>query len=187
MVNPAEVPRVPLGSATGGADSIPIVGLGTWQSKPGEVAAAVQTAIDAGYRHIDCARAYQNEHEVGDGIQAKLKDGTIKRSDLFVTTKLWNTYHSANLVRNACLEQLNFLQLDYVDLYLIHWPHGFEEGGELFPKTADGMRYSDVDYLETWGAMEALVDEGLAKKYRTFKLQPRANRTRIKNCSRLSC
>ena len=164
MVNPGDVTRVPLGSTVGGAGSIPIVGLGTWQSKPGEVAAAVETCIDAGYRHLDCAYAYQNEQEVGNGIQAKLKDRTIKRGDLFVTTKLWNTFHSGNLVRGICMEQLKMLQLDSVDLYLIHWPHGFEEGGDRFPKNPDGsMRYSDVDYLETWTAMESLVDEGLVK------------------------
>jgi len=144
--------------------SMPVFGLGTWQSEKGEVAAAVKAAIDAGYRHIDGAFVYGNEHEVGEGVKAKIADGTVKREDLFITSKLWNTFHSKNLVVPALKKTLSLLGLDYVDLYLIHWPNGFQEGGELFPKTADDQcAYSDVDYIDTWGGMEECVTSGLAK------------------------
>jgi aldehyde reductase len=128
------------------------------------VAQAVKDAIDAGYRHIDCAHVYQNEHEVGEGITAKINDGTVKREDLFVTSKLWNTMHRPDLVEPAVRTTLKNLGLAYIDMYLIHWPMAYKEDGPLFPTTADGkVAFSDVDYLDTWKAMEALVDAGLAK------------------------
>ncbi|XP_019556902.2 aldo-keto reductase family 1 member B1 [Aedes albopictus] len=146
-------------------NSIPMIGLGTWNSPPGAVAQAVKDAIDIGYRHIDCAHAYQNEHEVGDGIAAKTKDGTIKREDVFVTSKLWNTFHRPDLVEGALKVTLKNLKLSFLDLYLMHWPVAYKEGDELFPMRPDGKRYifSDVDYVDTWKEMEKLVDAGLVK------------------------
>jgi len=145
--------------------TMPILGLGTWQSKPGEVAAAVKHAISVGYRAIDGAFVYGNEKEVGEGIRTKIEDGTVKREDLFVTSKLWNVFHSKDLVVPALKDTLELLGLDYIDLYLIHWPNGFAEGlGELFPQDADGKsKYSDVDYTDTWGGMEECVKLGLTK------------------------
>lgn len=143
---------------------IPIFGLGTWGSPPGEVAQAVKDAIDAGYRHIDGAHVYENEHEVGEGINAKINEGVVKREDLFITSKLWNTYHRPDYVRRGLEQTLKNLNTPYVDLYLIHWPHAYKEGDVLFPKDAnDQTIFSSVDYVDTWKEMEKAVDDGLAK------------------------
>ncbi|ETN68027.1 aldo-keto reductase [Anopheles darlingi] len=157
----SNVPKVLFKNGT----SVPMLGLGTWNSPPGQVAQAVKDAIDVGYRHIDCAHVYENEHEVGEGIAAKIAEGCVKREDLFVTSKLWNTFHRPDLVQGALQVTLRNLNLKYLDLYLIHWPVAYREGGELFPWRPDGKRvhFSDVDYVDTWPAMEGLVKTGLVR------------------------
>jgi len=156
-------PKIPTLKLNSGFQ-MPAFGLGTWKSPPGEVNRAVQDAIDVGYRLIDCAYAYGNEKEVGDAIQTKIKEGVIKREDIFVTSKLWNTFHTKERVLKNIKETLANLQLDYLDLYLIHWPMGFKEGDELFPRHEDGnIVFSDADYLDTWKAMEELPGLGLTK------------------------
>lgn len=109
--------------------TIPALGLGTWQSAPGEVSAAVETALLAGYTHIDAAYCYGNEEEVGAGLAAAFKQG-IKRENIFVTTKLWCTDHTR--VEEALDRSLGLLGLDYVDLYLVHWPIAMNPNGEYW-------------------------------------------------------
>ncbi|XP_057686816.1 aldo-keto reductase family 1 member A1-A [Corythoichthys intestinalis] len=149
--------------ATG--QKMPMVGLGTWKSAPGQVKQAVLAALDCGYRHIDCAAAYGNEQEVGEALALRVGPGkALCRDQVFVTSKLWNTKHDPSDVEEACRTTLAHLGLSYVDLYLMHWPMAFQPGKELMPRREDGsVCYSDTHYTDTWVAMEGLVDQGLVK------------------------
>lgn len=142
---------------------IPAVGFGTWQAPPGQVAKAVEIALKSGYKLIDAAYCYANEDEVGQGLKAAFDSG-IKREDIFVVTKLWNTYSTRV---ELCLDKsLKALGLDYVDLYLVHWAVGMNPNGtrpdggdaDRFPLLPSGERdiLWDHDHVETWRLMEAL-------------------------------
>lgn len=145
-------------------DRLPAIGLGTWKSAPGEVARAVKEAVAAGYRHIDCAHIYGNEAEIGTAFK-EIFAGDIKREDLWITSKLWNNAHKPEHIRPAVEESLKNLQIDYLDLYLIHWPvHQVMVEDTLQARSgADFIAYEDIALLDTWRVLEALVDEGLIK------------------------
>ncbi|XP_048516219.1 aldo-keto reductase family 1 member B1-like [Athalia rosae] len=155
--------KIPAVKFYNGAE-VPILGLGTWRSAPGEVTQAVKDAIDIGYRHIDGAHFYGNEKEIGEAIRSKIEEGVIKREDIFYTGKLWNTFHRPGAVEPALRTTLDDLGFDYVDLYLIHWPFAYKEGADPNPKDANGkLVFADYDYVDTWKAMEDIHEKGLAK------------------------
>uniref|UniRef100_A0A3P9CLF9 alcohol dehydrogenase (NADP(+)) n=1 Tax=Maylandia zebra TaxID=106582 RepID=A0A3P9CLF9_9CICH len=144
---------------------MPVIGLGTWKSTSGQVKQAVHKALECGYRHFDCAAAYENEKEVGEALTLWVGPGkALQREEVFVTSKLWNTKHDPQDVEEACRTSLADLGLSYLDLYLMHWPIAFQRGKELMPRKEDGsICYSDTHYRDTWTAMESLVDRGLVK------------------------
>ncbi|MBP7837136.1 aldo/keto reductase [Candidatus Saccharibacteria bacterium] len=144
--------------------AIPVVGYGTWRLSTDEAAKLTEDAIRAGYRHIDCAMIYGNEKEVGEGITNAISKNIVKREDIFVTSKLWNTDHAAADVITACKKTLHDLKLEYLDLYLVHWGVGFEQGEDTEPLDKNGVaKFSYVPTEQTWRAMESLVEEGLVK------------------------
>ncbi|XP_026470008.1 1,5-anhydro-D-fructose reductase-like [Ctenocephalides felis] len=143
----------------------------------------VKYAIDVGYRHFDTAYVYQNEDEVGQGIKSKIKEGKVKREELYITSKLWNTFHRPDLVRTSLLESLENLQLDYVDLYLMHWPMAFKEGKKLRPIVGKKVQFSDVDYLDTWNEMENLYHNGLASNIGVSNFNSNQLKRLLKNCN----
>ena len=153
--------------------SIPPVGLGLWKVPTASAADLIVKAIEVGYRHFDCACDYGNEREVGAGIRAAVSSGACRREQLWVTSKLWNTYHAREHVRPAVERSLSDLGLDYLDLYLIHFPIAqdfvpfetrYPPGWFFDPGAAKpGMKFARVSLAETWGAMEDLVAAGLVR------------------------
>ena len=148
-----------------GSGEIPALGFGTSLSDRNQTRNAVKTAVEVGFRHLDAAERYRNEAEVGAALKELFADGTVRREDLFVTTKLWNNNHRPERVKPALQASLNRLGLDAVDLYLVHTPFAFKPGDDQDPRHPHGaVVYDDgVTLEETWAAMEALVDEGLSR------------------------
>ena len=141
---------------------MPVLGFGTLIPDAAVTASATRGALGVGFRHFDCAERYRNEHVVGEVLRAGLAAGNIKREDLFVTTKLWNTNHRPERVESAFHASLDRLGLDYVDLYLIHTPFAFQPGDDQDPRDEHGDILYDgsVTLLDTWRALENLVDHG---------------------------
>ena len=150
---------------TNGSGAMPALGFGTLIPDPLATKQAIATALEVGFRHFDCAERYRNEQAVGDAMQGMLKAGNIRREDVFVTTKLWNNNHRPERVRPAFEASRQRLQVDYVDCYLIHTPFSFQPGNEQDPRDDHGQVIYDpgVTLVETWRALERLVDEGRCK------------------------
>lgn len=142
---------------------MPAIGLGTWKSREGEVYRAVMEALRIGYRHIDCAAIYGNEAEIGQAFRDAMESGIVKREDLWVTSKLWNNAHRRNQVVPALQKTLQDLNLDYLDLYIIHWPVALREGVGFPSSAEDFLSLDEVPLSETWEGMEQCVDQGLAR------------------------
>ena len=155
--------NLPLNNGSGGW--IPALGFGTLIHDPIATKNATKAALEAGFRALDTAERYRTEKEVGEAMKEVFNEGKIKREDVFVTTKLWNTNHRPERVKPAFEASLRKLQLDYLDLYLIHTPFAFQPGDVQDPRDANGKVIYDtsVTLLDTWGALEALVDEGKCK------------------------
>ncbi len=169
-VDPSKMPKKKLSTGAG----IPVVGLGTFGSdhvSGEEIARAVVGAASIGYRHFDCAAVYGNEHLIGPSLNI-VQEGGVKRKDLWITSKLWNDKHAVADVIPACQKSLKDLQLDYLDLYLVHWPFPNFHPPGCGPDyhNPDAKPYIHANYMKTWRQMEKLVDQGLVKHIGTSNM-----------------
>ncbi len=144
-------------------DTMHAIGLGTWKATGSDVKKAVKDAIYAGYRHIDTAAAYGNEEAIGEALAEIFDKGEIFREDVFITSKVWNDSHAEGQVRPALEESLKKLKLDYLDLYLIHWPVAFKHGVDSPKKPDDYLTPEEAPIIETWKQMEKAKKDGLAR------------------------
>jgi len=169
-VDPSHIPSRQLSSG----DRIPGIGLGTFGSDHitgDQVAAAVVGAASVGYRHFDCASVYSNEHLVGEALE-KIITGGVPRSELWINSKVWNNQHAPAAVAAACRKSLADLRLDYLDLYFVHWPfpNFHPPGCTVESRSKDARPYLHDKFMETWGAMERLVEEGLVRHVGTSNM-----------------
>ena len=181
FINPELVPKVTLSSG----DVIPAVGLGTFGSDnytADVIAEAVYKAVKAGYRHIDCAAVYGNEKEIGRTLQALFDEGVVKREDLWITSKVWNDRHDD--VVGACKDSLADLGLDYLDLYLVHWPfpNYHAPGVSVDSRDPNAKPYIHEDYMKTWRAMESLKDAGLVRNIGTSNMTRAKMELLLRDC-----
>jgi alcohol dehydrogenase (NADP+) len=169
-VDPTQVPQRTLHTGA----KVPAIGLGTFGSDrftAEQIAQAVLGAISVGYRHIDCAAVYGNEAQIGEALQAALAGG-IRREELWITSKLWNDKHGEQDVIPACEQSLRDLQLDYLDLYLVHWPfpNYHAPGCDVSSRSPDAKPYIHDNYMKTWRQMEKLVERGLVRHIGTSNM-----------------
>jgi len=169
-IDPALIPRRVLYTGA----QMPAIGLGTFGSdhvSAVEVAAAVEGAAMVGYRHFDCASVYGNEHEIGHALQTILRSGA-KREQLWITSKLWNDKHGEKDVISSCRQSLADLRLDYLDLYLVHWPfpNYHPPGCDVNSRSKDAKAYIHAEFMKTWRKMEELADLGLVRHIGTSNM-----------------
>lgn len=142
---------------------MPILGLGTWKSEPSELYSATRWALKLGYTHFDCASVYNNEEAIGQAFADAMKEDDLKRESIFVTSKLWNNMHKPEDVKPAFEETLKRLKLEYLDLYLMHWPVAQKKDAVMPLKPEDMLSLEEVPLSDTWQAMEELYNAGLCK------------------------
>lgn len=147
----------------GNGEKMPVIALGTALMDEDLAPHIISAAIDLGYRAIDTAYIYGNEKVIGEGIKAKLDDGSIRREELFIMSKLWSTFHRTDLVESACRASLTALGLEYFDLFMIHNPMSFLEGANPIPDIEGEIQYSKHDYMDAWYGMEGLLAKGLVR------------------------
>lgn len=169
-INPSDVPYKTLYTGS----KMPVVGLGTFGSdrfSAKEIAMAVKDAISIGYRHIDCASVYGNEKEIGESLYESINGG-VDRKDLWITSKVWNDMHGKGDVLKSCKKSLEDLQLDYLDLYLVHWPfpNYHASGCDVNSRNENAKPYIHEKFMETWNQMEELVSMGLVKNIGTSNM-----------------
>lgn len=171
VIDSNSVPKVKLSNGA----RIPVLGLGTFGSdnyNAEQIAQAVDFAIRHGYRHIDCASVYGNEKEIGQILKSLLDEGVVKRDELWITSKVWNDRHGEGEVIASCKKSLEDLQLDYLDLYLVHWPfpNYHAPGCDVDSRNPDSKPYIHAEYMAVWRQMEKLVEMGLVKSIGTSNM-----------------
>jgi alcohol dehydrogenase (NADP+) len=161
---------------------MPILGLGTWKSEPGQAYNAVREAIHIGYRHIDCATFYGNEVEIGNAIRDVIDEGQVTRKELWITSKLWGNAHGRNNVEGALKKTLQDLGLDYLNLYLIHWPIPLKPSAVFPSSAADFELPAEVPIQSTWEGMEAAVSAGLTRHIGVCNFSAKKLRDLLPHC-----
>lgn len=170
VVDPAAIPQRKLNTGA----TMPAIGLGTFgsdQVSPRQIAEAVKGAAAVGYRHFDCASVYGNEDAVGASLEQVIRGG-VRREDLWITSKLWNDKHGEQDVIASCRKSIDDLRLEYLDLYLVHWPfpNFHAPGCDVSSRSADARPYIHDHYMKTWRKMEELVDQGLTRHIGTSNM-----------------